>query len=98
MLLIECPYCGERDQAEFTSGGEAHIVRPLEPDTLDDEAWGDYLLMRENTKGMHREQWCHTAGCRRWFNVVRDTVSYQIFAVYEAGAEPPPLPSGDEFR
>ena len=28
MFLINCPYCGERDQSEFVSGGEAHIARP----------------------------------------------------------------------
>ena len=89
MLLIECPYCGERDQSEFSCGGEAHIVRPLDPDALDDAAWADYLFMRQNTKGRHHEQWCHSAGCRRWFNVVRDTVTYRIEAVYLVGEAPP---------
>ena len=56
MLLLTCPYCGERDQSEFTCGGEAHIARPLEPDALDDAAWADYLFNRKNTKGWHREQ------------------------------------------
>ena len=28
MFLINCPYCGERDQQEFKAGGEAHIERP----------------------------------------------------------------------
>jgi sarcosine oxidase subunit delta len=27
---------------------------------------------------VHREQWLHTQGCRRWFMATRDTVSYQI--------------------
>jgi heterotetrameric sarcosine oxidase delta subunit len=44
--------------------------------------------MRENPKGPHREQWCHSAGCRRWFNVERDTLSYRITAVYKAGETP----------
>ncbi len=42
MLKIECPWCGHRDQTEFSYGGEAHIVRPPEPDNLNDEEWGDY--------------------------------------------------------
>ncbi|MEM7407265.1 MAG: sarcosine oxidase subunit delta [Pseudomonadota bacterium] len=92
MLLIECPYCGPRDQSEFSFGGEAHIVRPLAPDELDDAQWGDYLFHRENPKGDHKEQWCHTAGCRRWFNVVRDTVTYRITAVYRVGEEAPETP------
>ena len=39
MFLINCPYCGPRDESEFTCGGEAHIARPLDPDALDDAAW-----------------------------------------------------------
>ena len=31
MFLINCPYCGERDQQEFKAGGEAHIERPKQP-------------------------------------------------------------------
>ena len=34
MLLIECPWCGERDQTEFSCHGEAHITRPRDPDAL----------------------------------------------------------------
>ena len=25
MFVINCPYCGEREQSEFKAGGEAHI-------------------------------------------------------------------------
>ena len=39
MILIKCPYCGEREQSEFTSGGEAHVIRPKNPDTLNDKDW-----------------------------------------------------------
>ena len=31
MLLIPCPYCGERPEIEFAYGGEAHIARPRKP-------------------------------------------------------------------
>ena len=89
MLLIDCPYCGPRDEHEFSCGGEAHIARPLEPDALSDEQWADYLFMRSNPKGVHLERWCHVHGCRRWFNVRRDTVTHAITAVYGA-TEPPP--------
>ncbi len=89
MLLIKCPWCGERDQTEFSCGGEAHIVRPLDPESLSDAQWADYLFMRKNTKGKHREQWCHTAGCRRWFNAERDTVSYKFGETYKP-TEPKP--------
>ena len=84
MLLIDCPHCGRRDESEFTCGGEAHIARPIDPDALSDAQWADYLFMRSNPKGVHYERWCHTHGCRRWFNLRRDTVTHVITAVYGA--------------
>ncbi len=91
MLLIPCPYCGPRSEEEFSYGNEAHIPRPKEPDKLDDAEWAEYVFMRSNTKGVFLERWCHAQGCRRWFNVARDTVSYEILAVYEMGAPRPKL-------
>jgi sarcosine oxidase subunit delta len=78
MLLIECPWCGPRAETEFSCGGEADIARPLDTAKLTDKEWGDYLFMRKNPRGVHREQWMHTQGCRRWFKAQRDTVSYEI--------------------
>ncbi len=89
MLLIECPWCGPRAEIEFSCGGEAHIARPADPGSLSDEAWADYLFMRKNTRGLHREQWNHSSGCRRWFNVERDTVTYRINAAYRMGQNAP---------
>ena len=89
MLLIECPWCGVRDETEFSYAGEAHIARPLETEKLSDEEWADYLFMRKNPKGLHREQWNHAAGCRRYFNAVRDTVSYRVIGTYKIGEKPP---------
>lgn len=89
MLLIECPWCGPRAEIEFSCGGEAHIARPADPAAMSDEAWADYLFMRKNTRGLHREQWNHSSGCRRWFNVERDTVTYRINAVYRMGQSAP---------
>jgi sarcosine oxidase, subunit delta len=78
MLLIPCPWCGLRAESEFACGGEADIARPLKPEELSDREWGDYLFMRTNTRGRHREQWHHSFGCRRWFAIERDTVTYSI--------------------
>jgi sarcosine oxidase, subunit delta len=89
MLRIECPWCGTRDEPEFTYGGESHIVRPS-PD-CSDEAWAVYLFVRNNPKGPLAERWCHSFGCGQWFNVLRDTVSHRIIAVYRMGE---PLPPG----
>ena len=90
MFVIACPWCGVRAQEEFVARGEAHIARPREPAQLDDAAWADYLFMRTNPKGRHAERWLHQHGCRRWFNVLRDTVSDRIIATYKPG-EPRPM-------
>lgn len=92
MLLISCPWCGERDETEFRYGGEAHIRRPERPDDATDAAWADYLFMRTNHRGPFAERWVHIHGCRRWFNVVRDTVTHEILAVYRVGEARPDIP------
>ena len=92
MLLITCPHCGARPEIEFRYGGEAHVARP-DPEAADDAAWAEYLFMRANPKCEHRECWWHAHGCRRWFNLVRDTVSDRVIAAYPMGGTPPlPVP------
>ena len=93
MFLINCPYCGERDQAEFSCGGEAHIVRPKTPPDLTDDQWADYLFMRKNIKGVQFERWNHINGCRQWFNVARNTSTDEILQVYNMGESPPDVSS-----
>jgi sarcosine oxidase, subunit delta len=92
VLLIPCPYCGPRPEIEFRCGGEAHIARPQDPAKVDDAAWGDYLFLRTNPKGVHAERWVHTHGCRRWFNALRDTLSDRILATYAVGERRPDPP------
>ena len=84
MLLISCPWCGPRNETEFHYGGQAGVAYPEEPALLSDEEWAQYLFFRDNPKGAFAERWSHSAGCRRWFNVVRDTVSYEFAPVEEA--------------
>jgi heterotetrameric sarcosine oxidase delta subunit len=92
MLLISCPWCGERDETEYHYGGQAHVAYPADPAALTDAEWSRYLFFRANPKGPFAERWVHAAGCRRWFNVVRDTVSHDILATYRAGEPKPELP------
>lgn len=83
MLYIYCPYCREyRPEEEFHYAGEAFIERPKDADNISDEAWGDYVFFRKNPKGIAWEQWCHGAGCRKFFIVKRDSVTYEILATY----------------
>ena len=89
MLLISCPWCGPRNEIEFSHGGEAHIQRPSAPEKLTDEAWADYLFMSKNTKGVYLERWVHRYGCRRWFNLARDTATNEIIHIYHIGEKPP---------
>ena len=89
MLQIPCPYCGLRAESEFTCGGEGGIVRPPKTETLNDAEWADYVFMRSNPKGVHHEQWRHSSGCGRWFNALRDTVSYRFHATWRIGESAP---------
>ncbi len=90
MLLIQCPWCGNRPENEFRHGGEAHIARPPDPMALDDAAWAEFLYMRRNPKGAHAERWRHIHGCGRFFNAVRDTVTDRIIRTYRPGESPGP--------
>lgn len=92
MMLIPCPWCGPRPEVEFHYGGQAHVAYPDDPSACTDERWSHYLFYRDNPKGPWAERWSHTAGCRRWFNAVRDTATHEISAVYRVGDPAPVTP------
>ncbi len=94
MLLINCPYCGERPEPEFVYGGQAHIARPQDPAAETTQSWAQYLYRRENTRGVHAERWRHTHGCGRFFNALRDTTTDHFLVTYKAG-EPRPASAQD---
>jgi sarcosine oxidase subunit delta len=79
MMLITCPWCGPRAQSEFTYGGDASLTRPA-ADAPEAE-WFAYVYQRDNPKGPHDELWLHSAGCRSWLKVRRDTRTHDILAV-----------------
>ncbi|MGC5249395.1 sarcosine oxidase subunit delta [Gordonia sp. DT219] len=85
MQMIPCPHCGPREETEFHYGGAAGTAYPAHPDTLDDATWARYLFFRPNPKGPLPERWCHRAGCRRWFTITRDTVTYRFLSGPESG-------------
>ena len=88
-MLIPCPYCGSRDETEFSYGGPSHVTRPELMST--DREWTQYLYTRENTKGPYRERWLHNFGCGRWFNLLRDTTTHEILEVYLIGRSGPSM-------
>lgn len=89
MLYIYSVDCEEyRSEEEFHPKGQAHIRRPVDPDACTDEEWADYLFFRENPKGVHHELWVHAAGTRKYFNLTRNTITYDILEAYKIGESP----------
>ena len=82
--LIHCPHCGIRPTQEFSIRGDASPVRP--DAEAAEEAWHDYVHVRANPRGRHREHWQHVVGCRRWLVVERDTFSHEVFSVIDVSA------------
>jgi sarcosine oxidase subunit delta len=72
---------------EFTYRGDATVPRPSSIDARATEAWVDYVYLRDNPAGLHKEFWQHSAGCRAWLEVARDTTTHEIVAVELAAKE-----------
>jgi methylglutamate dehydrogenase subunit B len=79
-MLINCPYCGPRDLAEFSVNGEV-VARPDPQGDLDGAdvraAFVDTVYLRDNPAGPHREHWFHSAGCQSWLLIERDTRTHE---------------------
>lgn len=93
MLHIPCPYCGPRDETEFHYGSEAHVAYPEDPSKLTDEEWAKFVFIRSNPKGWMAERWVHSAGCRRWFNVWRNTINHEFGPSYKPFTQQPKSPA-----
>ena len=65
------------------------MTRPVAQ--VDDAAWSDYLFFHDNPKGTNFERWHHEFGCRRWFNMVRDTSSHAVLKTYLMGTAKPEI-------
>ncbi|MEX0302966.1 MAG: sarcosine oxidase subunit delta [Leisingera sp.] len=81
-MRIPCPLCGDRPLEEFTYRGDATVTRPAEDAPV--EAWVDYVYLRDNPKGPHREHWRHAQGCGSWLVVDRDTATHEISRAAQA--------------
>ncbi|MBZ5487548.1 sarcosine oxidase subunit delta [Halomonas aquamarina] len=99
MFYIHCPYCQEyREEEEFHPRGQGHLMRPADPDNATDEEWGDYLFFRDNPRGIHHELWVHSVGCRKFFNITRNTVTYEILETYPMGEQPTITAESEKLR
>ena len=81
-MRISCPYCGERDAQEFIYRGDASPRRPE-----GEEGFVDYVYLRDNPAGLHREHWHHSAGCHSWLRVQRDLRSHLMQSAALAGPQ-----------
>ena len=78
-MIIPHPLLGPRDAQEFTYLGDASLIG--RPDGMAEgalEAFHDYLYLRDNPAGVHRELWYHEQGDRSWLVVTRDTVTHEV--------------------
>jgi len=73
MQLFPCPFCGLRDETEFTYLGEPK-ARHEPADQTSDEAWAEYLYVTANARGEAREIWLHLT-CMESFAMTRDTAT-----------------------
>lgn len=81
-MLIEHPLLGPRDSAEFTILGDAALIdRPDSGDPDAAEKFHDYVYVRDNPAGEHRELWYHEHGDRSWLVVTRDTATHDVLRV-----------------
>lgn len=76
-MRIPCPICGPRDRREFYYQGAAVALDRPSPNAGDD-AWLDYLHLRDNPAGVTRDLWFHESGCTAWIVVTRDTVTHEV--------------------
>ncbi|MDV4143569.1 sarcosine oxidase subunit delta [Shimia sp. FJ5] len=78
-MLIPHPLLGPRDAQEFTYLGDAALMdRPDPAGGNAEAAFTDYVFLRDNPAGVHRELWFHEQGDRSWLVVTRDTVTHEI--------------------
>ena len=81
-MIIPHPILGPRDAQEFTYLGDAALID--RPDGLAEgaqDAFHDYLYLRDNPAGLHWELWFHEQGDRSWLVVTRDTRTHAITRV-----------------
>ena len=78
-MIINHPLLGPRDAAEFVYLGDASLLN--RPDWSAEDApekFLQYVYLRDNPAGQHRELWYHEQGDRSWLIVTRDTITHEI--------------------
>jgi methylglutamate dehydrogenase subunit B len=83
-MRIRCPHCGERPSEEFSYLGDASPKRPRSNDSSSMDEWFDYVYLRDNPKGVMREYWHHSGGCRGWLVAERNTDTHEFVSTVTA--------------
>lgn len=80
-MIINHPLLGPRDSAEFVVKGDAVMIDRPDGLTATDAEMHDYVYLRDNPAGEHRELWYHEHGDRSWLVVTRNTLTHAIIRV-----------------
>ena len=81
-MIINHPILGPRDAAEFTYLGDASLLNRPDWQAADAaDQFYEYLYLRDNPAGEHRELWYHEQGDRSWLVVTRNTLTHEISSV-----------------
>jgi sarcosine oxidase subunit delta len=95
MQQFDCPFCGPRDQSEFTYGREVAPIPALDAPAAD---WQRYVFERDNPCGAHAEWWHHNLGCRQWLVITRDTQTHAVLEIIGARPRFRQIGAWHEFR
>ena len=78
-MIINHPLLGPRDSAEFVVLGDASLIERPDWQAEDaQEQFYEYLYLRDNPAGDHRELWYHEQGDRSWLVVTRNTLTHEV--------------------
>ena len=80
-MIIHHPILGPRDAQEFVYLGDARLMDRPDGMTAGIEEFHDWLYVRDNPAGEHRELGYHEQGDRSWLVVTRNTVTHEITKV-----------------
>ncbi len=93
MILVPCPYCGQRNASEFRWCGE--LKQRPDSNRVTPQQSRDYLYFRANVAGWITETWYHREGCGRYFRAERHTVTNQIRATRKIDGPQPEVASSE---
>ena len=81
-MIIDHQLLGHRDISEFMYLGDASLLNRPKWDAEDAEhSFYEYLYLRKNVAGVHKELWFHQQGDRSWLVISRNTLTHEITKV-----------------